>query len=222
MLCSPAVRAKTPPLLLHHNSVCIVLVLIFLHRVWSINWERAQCHRLPPSEVGTDQHEQMRSWATYWGVDCVILSLYYQIRFTALIIAIYIYHGAYFYSFTHSAVSRIFFFFCTTLQLSKATIWLAQLGSHAKSNTHIQINRWNEGLFTPSRRAWASSPTSHLSWHYAFLFGAVTLLSSYLLPGARQSISVRAFSIYYMWRRSFFARVGNFLAQASRQSWGEP
>lgn len=159
------------------------------------------------------------AWATYWGVDCVILPLYYQIRFSALIIAIYITV----HTFIRLLIQRFpgsFFFFCTTIQLSKATIWFAQLGSHAKSNIHIQINRWNEGFFTPSRRA--SSPTSHLSWHYAFLFGAVTLHSSYLLPGARQSISVRAFSIYYMWRLSFFARVGNFLAQASRQSWGEP
>lgn len=162
----------------------------------------------------------MRSWATYWGVDCVILSLYYQIRFSALIIAIYISRCILLFVYSFSGFQDLFFFFCTTIQLSKATIWFAQLGSHAKSNIHIQINRWNEGFFTPSRRA--SSPTSHLSWHYAFLFGAVTLHSSYLLPGARQSISVRAFSIYYMWRLSFFARVGNFLAQASRQSWGEP
>lgn len=162
----------------------------------------------------------MRSWATYWGVDCVILSLYYQIRFSALIIAIYITVHTFIRLLIQRFPGSIFFFFCTTIQLSKATIWFAQLGSHAKSNIHIQINRWNEGFFTPSRRA--SSPTSHLSWHYAFLFGAVTLHSSYLLPGARQSISVRAFSIYYMWRLSFFARVGNFLAQASRQSWGEP
>lgn len=88
----------------------------------------------------------MRSWATYWGVDCVILSLYYQIRFSALIIAIYITV----HTFIRLLIQRFpgsFFFFCTTIQLSKATIWFAQLGSHAKSNIHIQINRWNEGFF---------------------------------------------------------------------------
>lgn len=157
----------------------------------------------------------------------IVLSNRYTGTFTALIITIYITAHTFIRLLIQRFPGIFFFFFYTTLQLSKATIWFAQLGSHDKSNIHIQINRWNEGLFTPSRRAWASSPTSHLSWHYAFLFGAVTLHSSCscLLPGARQSISVRAFiyiSIYYMWRRSFFARVGNFLAQASRQSWGEP
>lgn len=134
----------------------------------------------------------------------------------------YIYHGAYFYSFTRSAVSRIFFFFCTTLQLSKATIWFAQLGSHAKSNIHIQINRWNEGFLRlrdvhghlHPLRIWAG--TTH------FFLGQLLYTAHICSPVLAKAFRSGRLVFITCDVVLFFARVGNFLAQASRQSWGEP